>query len=57
MRILLVDIETSPTSAAVWGLYGVNISINQIIKPGRTLCAAMKWLGEPDRKSVFVSQY
>jgi DNA polymerase elongation subunit (family B) len=57
MRILLVDIETSPTSAAVWGLYGVNISINQIIKPGRTLCAAMKWLGEPERKTVFVSSW
>ena len=57
MKILLIDLETSPTTAAVWGLYGVNISINQIKAPGRTLCAAMKWLGEPDKKTVFVSQW
>ena len=57
MKTLLLDVETSPTTAAVWGLWGVNISINQIKAPGRTLCAAMKWLGEPDKKAVFVSQW
>ena len=57
MKVLLLDIETSPTTAAVWGLFGVNISINQIKKPGRTLCAAMKWLGEPDKKAKFVSSW
>lgn len=57
MKILLIDLETSPTTAAVWGLYGVNISINQIKAPGRTLCAAYKWLGDPDKKTVFVSQW
>ena len=57
MKILLIDLETSPTTAAVWGLYGVNISINQIKAPGRTLCAAYKWVGESDKKMVFVSQW
>lgn len=57
MKTLLLDIETLPTKAAVWGLYGVNISINQIIEPGQTVCAAMKWLGEPDKKAKFVSSW
>lgn len=57
MKVLLLDLETSPTTAAVWGLFGVNISINQIKAPGRTLCAAMKWLGEPDKKIRFVSSW
>lgn len=57
MKTLLLDIETLPTKAAVWGLYGVNISINQIIEPGQTVCAAMKWLGEPNKNTQFVSSW
>jgi len=48
MRLLMLDIETAPHLAAVWGLYDQNVSINQIIKPGYTLCWAAKWHGEDD---------
>ena len=46
MKILLLDIETAPHMAAVWGLWNQNVSTNQLIKPGYTLCWAAKWLGE-----------
>jgi DNA polymerase elongation subunit (family B) len=42
-KILFLDIETLPHHAAVWGLWGQNVGIKQIIKPGRTTCAAWKW--------------
>lgn len=48
LRLLMLDIETSPNLAAVWGLFNVNIGINQIIKPGGTLCWAAKWYGEKE---------
>ena len=44
MRILLLDIETAPNLAYVWGLFNQNISINQISESGYTLCYAAKWL-------------
>ena len=46
MRILLLDIETAPNLAAVFGLFNQNIGINQILESGYTLCWAAKWLGE-----------
>lgn len=48
MKVLLLDIETAPNQAYVWGLFNVNISLNQIQESGYTLCWAAKWLGEKD---------
>lgn len=42
-RILMLDIETKPTKAYVWGLWNENIGINQIIEPGETISWAAKW--------------
>jgi len=53
MKILLLDIETAPNLATVWGLWNQNIGINQILDAGYTLCWAAKWLGE--RKISFDS--
>jgi len=39
----MLDIETSPITAHVWGLYDQNIAINQIIGSGEILCWAAKW--------------
>lgn len=44
----MLDIETAPHLAAVWGLYDQNVATNQIIKPGYTLCWAAKWHGEKE---------
>ena len=46
MKILLLDIETYPNLVHCWGLWDQNVSINQIITPGYTLCYAAKWYGE-----------
>lgn len=46
MRILLLDIETSPHSVYAWGLFKQNISLSQVQETGRVLCSAYKWLGE-----------
>lgn len=47
MRTLLIDIETSPLLADVWGLWQNNVSLNQLHESSRMLCFAAKWLGEP----------
>lgn len=49
MKILLLDVETSPNLVHCWGLWNVNVSINQIIDSGRTLCWAAKWLGDKQK--------
>jgi DNA polymerase elongation subunit (family B) len=48
MKILLLDIETSPNTAHVWGLWQQNVSINQLMESSYVLCYAAKWLGEKD---------
>lgn len=46
-RILILDIETSPIKAYVWGLWQQNVGLNQIIEPTHVICFAAKWLGDP----------
>lgn len=48
MKRLLLDIETSPNTAFVWGLFKQNVSIDQLVDSGRTLCWAAKWYGEDE---------
>ena len=48
MKILLLDIETSPNTAYVWGLYNQNIPITGIIDSSSVMCYAAKWFGEED---------
>lgn len=45
-KILMIDIETAPNVAFVWGLFNQNIGINQMVEAGRTLCFAAKWYGK-----------
>ena len=47
-KILLIDIETSPNLATVWGIWQQNISLNQLLESSSTLCYAAKWLGEDE---------
>ena len=53
MKILLLDIETSPNTAHVWGLWQQNVSINQLQESSYVMCWAAKWLG--DKKVMFDS--
>ena len=53
MKILLLDIETTPLQVYTWGLWDQNIGINQIIKTTEMLCFGAKWLGQ--KKVTFKS--
>jgi DNA polymerase elongation subunit (family B) len=46
VKILLLDIETSPNTAHVWGLWQQNVSLNQLLESSYTMCYSAKWLGE-----------
>lgn len=46
MKVLFLDIETTPIEAYTWGIWQQNVAISQIIAPTRMLCWAAKWEGE-----------
>lgn len=46
MKLLLLDVETSPNLAHIWGLFNQNISTDMLISSGVMLCWSAKWLGE-----------
>ena len=45
-KILMLDIETTPIKAYVWGLWDQNVSIDQIIEPTERMCFGARWLGK-----------
>lgn len=49
MKILTIDIETSPNLAHVWSLWNTNVGLNQIMESGEVICFAAKWY---DSKNV-----
>ena len=55
MKILHLDIETSPNIVYAWGLFKQNISLSQIVQAGSTMCWAAKWHGKP--KVYFDSEF
>lgn len=46
MKILLLDIETSPNTAHVWGLWQQNVGINQLLESSYVLCWSAKWYND-----------
>ena len=48
MKVLLLDIETSPNLAYCWGIWEQNIAISQMVESSSTMCWAAKWLGEKE---------
>lgn len=44
-RVLLLDLESAPITAHVWGLRDQNIGLNQIRQHPRVIGVAAKWLG------------
>lgn len=55
MRILVLDIETRPNLAYVWGLWDQNVATVQIAEATEMLCFSAKWVGE--HKVEFRSVY
>lgn len=48
MRLLTIDIETSPHLAHVWSLWKQNVPPSAIRQRGQVMCFAAKWYGEKD---------
>lgn len=46
-RILILDIETSPSLAYVWGLWDQRVGLSQLVDATSVLCFAAKWHGKP----------
>lgn len=55
IKRLTLDLETSPNLAHVWGLWGQNVGLNQLMESTRVISVAAKWYG--DRKTHFWSDY
>jgi hypothetical protein len=55
MRILVLDIETAPNLAHVWGLWNQNVGLSQLLESGRVICFAAKWVGS--KKMMFFSEH
>lgn len=53
-KILVWDIETSHTLAAIFSLFKDNTRHSDIIQEWYIICAAWKWLGDKDTQSVSV---
>lgn len=49
MKVLTLDLETSPNLAHVWSLWNTNVGLSQLIESGEVLCFAAKW---HDKKQV-----
>ena len=48
MKLLFLDIETSPTTAHVWGLWQQNVGLSQLRESSRVMCWAAMWAGADD---------
>lgn len=46
MNILMLDVETAPNIATVWGIWQQNIGINQLQETSRVMCYSARWYGE-----------
>jgi hypothetical protein len=46
MKILLLDIETAPNTAYVWGLFKENIPLVRLLESSYVMCWSAKWYGE-----------
>ena len=48
MKILFLDIETSPNVVYTWNFFKANIGVEQVIQAGEILCFSAKWFGDDE---------
>lgn len=53
MRVLTLDVETSPLTAYVWGIREQHLSLANIVKEWHIMCWSAKWLGDPASKLIY----
>lgn len=47
MKVLVLDLETAPHVAHVWGLFDQTVGLSQLIESGYVLGVGAKWEGDP----------
>jgi hypothetical protein len=52
-KILVLDIETSPLLAHVWGMWQQDVSLQQLVKEWNILSFSAKWLGAPSTQVFY----
>lgn len=57
MRVLALDIETTPNLAYVWGLWDQSVGLSQLVDPTEMLCFVAKWVGEPGPALFYGGRY
>ena len=57
LKILAYDVERTPASGHVWGIWQQNIGLSQLIQPGETVSFAARWADEPKKNIVFKSTF
>lgn len=55
MRLLALDIETSPALVYTWSLFKPMIGIEQVVEPTRMICFTARWYGEDE--TMFYSEF
>jgi DNA polymerase elongation subunit (family B)/predicted RNA-binding Zn-ribbon protein involved in translation (DUF1610 family) len=55
VKLLTLDIETSPNLAHVWGLWQQNVGLPQLLESGEVICFAAKW--KDSEKTQFYSKF
>lgn len=55
-KVLILDIETAPILASVWGIWDQNVPLNMIKSDWHLLSWAAKWLGDPPSKIMYQDQ-
>jgi hypothetical protein len=55
MKILFLDLETSPNLAHVWSLWDQNIGINQMVSSTEVICFGARW--NDGKKVIFKSSF
>jgi hypothetical protein len=44
-KILVLDIETAPAISYIWRMFDETVGLEQLLDPGRVICAAWQWYG------------
>lgn len=55
-KVLVMDIETAPILAYVWGIWDQNVGLNQIESDTYVLSWSAKWLDDPPNKIMYMDQ-
>ena len=53
IKVLAIDIETSPNLGYVWSLWNQNLSLSQLVETTEVMCFAARWVGSKKSEIMF----